>query len=69
MFCVSHGTQTASTVNTWAPAEIFVGGGGCKAKYGPPINTKKALHMEKKVAKRPPPGLGSSTVLVLGTCT
>ena len=47
-------------VQSWAPAEIFVGGGGRKAKKGPRIEkkasniVKKAPDKEKNVAKRPP---------------
>ena len=42
-----HDMNTATiNVQTWAPAEILVGGGGACPK--------KAPHKEKKVAKRPP---------------
>ena len=38
----------------WAPAEIFVWGGGSSKTT--PIRPKNAPHIEKKVEKRPPDG-------------
>ena len=32
----------------WAPAEIFVGGGGASQKKAPHKRSRKGLHMEKK---------------------
>ena len=39
----------------WAPAEIFVEGGGeGKRKKGHPAHAEKGPHKKKKVGKRPP---------------
>ena len=55
MNLVVHWCSKNNLIESWAPAEIFVMGGG-QAQRRPPIRTVKALHMGKKVAKTPSNG-------------